>query len=267
MKCTLHHTPVAIATRYWGSTPADLARLETFVRNAVSASPKVLVAVRIEQDSTDALSFLESLNLPQVEAFGVMPWYGFTPAINALFYKAYRAGYSQVLIASVEFPPQAAQVLYLQHFAGRRSILAAGSVLPGHDYSPGVEPLLASGTTVPWHTFDLINLDPVVKAGIPMAADAPFDPAMAGIEEVVMLAYYEANYNLRSILVPVPGINGWLNTTGWSNERLQTHEQKLRMKAARAQAQLAFMGLTPSWVHHLEAATFTGCQLKLAPLP
>lgn len=55
------HGGLVTCTRFWGTSSADLLRLDGFIGRAVTFSDYVLVAVRVERDKTDTLKYIQDM--------------------------------------------------------------------------------------------------------------------------------------------------------------------------------------------------------------
>lgn len=236
---------IAIGTRFWGVNPEkDLPRLEAFVRASKEIGP-TFVAINAEEDKVDTVS-----KFP--EAFPVTPWGKFVQPLNALILKGAAAEAEFLLLASAEFPPTQALVdTLLSHVT--LGTLVVGAAFAEHNlYNTIPCRVQADGAMVPWNTFALWNLEHLTKLGIPLVGDAPFDPKMAGVEEVATIALYQRIWpSLKAKLVKIPGFGGEWNTTGWSAERLEKHRKKIQSKIDRPKAQLDYAGLSRPIVQHI----------------
>src|SRR3989344_1227665 len=188
---------LAIGTRFFGKDVSkDIPRLDKMI-GAASSLGAVFVAINPEEDKTNSLAYM-SEKYPDgsrsyaVDGFAVSPWGKFVPALNAITYKAARAGADYLLLASAEFPPTKPQVEHLTRYINGQT-LVAGARFAEHTFRPG-EIVEGTGTTVPWNTFAFWNTRYLSRIGFVIAGDAPFDPAKAGVEEVTPMATSQTLY-------------------------------------------------------------------------
>ena len=246
---------LAIGTRFFGrDAQKDIPRLDKII-DAASSLGVVFVAINSEEDKTNSLAYI-SEKYPDgsrsyaVDSFAVSPWGKFVPALDAITYKAARAGADYLLLASAEFPPTKPQVEHLTRYINGQT-LVAGARFAEHTFRPG-EIVEGTGTTVPWNTFALWNMHYLPRIGFVIAGDAPFDPAKAGVEEVTTIATFQTLYpNLDAYLVEVPGVGGGWNTEGWDAARLAQHQKKIASKNERPAEQLKWSELKAPRIKHV----------------
>ena len=232
---------LAVGTRFFGKNPAkDLPRIESFIHAAVKVG-SVYVAVRTEADTIGSLTFAKK-NFPVVDAFSVTPWgeRDFALPLNVIVSRAVKDGASRLLPASAEFPPQHHQVEQLLAHVGDDT-LVAGARFSEHEFDEGER--IGTGTTVPWNTFSIWNLDYLGRCGFPLVGDAPFDPKMAGVEEVTTIALYQQlghPITPEAKLVSIEGFFKEWNMDGWDQDRIDRHLAKIASKKGRPAAQLAW---------------------------
>lgn len=238
---------LTIGTRFFGKDPAkDLPRLAKFL-DAAQKLGKVFVAVNVAEDKCGTLVFCAK-NYPAVDAFAVTPWQKFVAPLNAIVYRAALSGADRLLLASVEFPPEAHQVdALLVHVDD--NTLVAGARFSEHQFSAGK--VVGTGVTVPWNTFAVWNLTHLAKIGFPLVGDAPFCQKQAGVEEVTAIALYQQLYGLQAKLVSVSGFYEEWNTAGWDEARLVKHNAKIASKVSRPEAQLKLAGLSAPTILHI----------------
>ncbi|MEK7118329.1 MAG: hypothetical protein AAB869_01850 [Patescibacteria group bacterium] len=234
-------------TRFFGKDPAkDLPRLAKFL-DAAQKLGKVFVAVNTVEDKCDTLAFCAQ-SYPAVDAFAVTPWQKFVAPLNAIVYRATLTGADRLLLASAEFSPEAHQVdALLAHVDD--ATLVSGARFSEHAFTEGE--VIGTGVTVPWNTFAVWNLCHLVKLGVPLVGDAPFDQKQAGVEEVATIALYQRVFGLKAKLVSVPGFYEEWNTAGWDEERLRKHQAKIASKVSRPEAQLKWAGLSAPIILHI----------------
>lgn len=244
--------------RFYAKNSDAHPSLERFARAAALATNQCIVAVNIDPDHPDhdeaeSLMFLRSLKIRNVSGLGVRPWQRFVPALNALGYEATKLGYAYMLVASTEFPPIELQVDELFAHMDDDTFMV-GARMPEHRWQLGENE--GTGLTVPWNTFNLINLYWFARLGIPLGSDMATNPRQAGVEEVATLALAQSTYSVsqcQAKLVQVTGIHGWQsqNTESWDEDRLAKHRQKMELKESRPAVQLEYIGLKPPTVLHV----------------
>lgn len=239
---------LAIGTRFWGKRiEDDLPRITDFIK-AAQRIGQVFVAVNANEDKIGTVELFPNV------AFPVTPWGKFVQPLNAIILKAAEARVDYLLMASAEFPPTQEQVdVMASHLDG--ATLVVGAKFAEHEFSSG-KLVAGTGTTVPWNTFALWNLNLLSMFGVPMIGDAHFDPKMAGVEEVATIAMYQRMITYTEAkLVRVPEIGGEWNTAGWSEERLAKHRAKIESKKSRPAAQLKHLGLDDPVIIHITERT------------
>lgn len=243
----------AIGTRFFGQNPAkDLPRLEAFIEGArASGVPDelIFIAINNDADQTGSLTYLRQYH-PKVSTFAVTPWGKFVQPLNALVLKATAAGADTLLLASAEFPPLLAATEKLLSYLNEKTLMV-GARLPEHEFLPGGNER-ARGMTVPWNTYNLLNLPLIARTGFVLVGDGPFDSAMAGVEELATAAVHQQLWGVDIKLVHIPEFYKEWNTAGWDAERHALHAKKITSKNARPEAQLAFAGLTAPHVQHIQ---------------
>jgi len=253
---------LAVATRFYGKTVADLERLDRWLTAAVEVSSICLVAVDSARDQSGVLDHL--VGREGVTAFPVIPWGKFTPALNALALEAANRRADRILFASVEFPPKREIVDKLDEYLAPRfdldKTLVVGARLSGHEFhktrtsdEDGQKSRSANGRQIPWNTLDLWNLRKLTRTGFPLVTDSPFDPTQAGVEELVTVALQQTAFGVlenSAHLISIPELEGEWDTAGWDEERLATHERKMATKVTRPASQLKVCGLPHPQVYH-----------------
>jgi len=184
----------------------------------------------------------------------VQPWGQFAPALNALIGWASLQNNScrQILFASAETTASAFAVQSLQNHL-TSDTLVAGIVLPGHDYQGPGKTVDLNGRTTPWNTLALWDLRKLALTGFQLVSEGLQPPAVAGVEEVVVIAVLQkilGGDNAKAKLVQVDGGGvEWDQTFGGDPARKQWHEEKMQSKISRAATQLELLGLK-GVVHH-----------------
>lgn len=239
-----------VITRFWGKTPEDLVRLSNFVRSGLdSGAEEVLIGLNVQQDKSGLSA---SPSFEGAEVVPIQPW-GFAPALNALFYRAYFGlGYEAAVIASVEVPlTQQIAGSLLGTLSLREGAIAVGGALPGHDFKPGWSGK-ANGIKVPWFTLCALATRHMMLMGVPPVVDLPWSP---GVEEILtfgMLQHF-LGPKAQVFVTSVPGIS-W--NVPEDPERRVAHEAKMASKGRRPSDQLKWLSshgleLEPPWVQHI----------------
>ena len=244
---------LAIGTRFSGVDPEnDLPHLGRFIQ-AASHLGKVFVAINGEEDKTNALEFVKKYGADLgVESFYVTPWGKFVPALNALVYKASIGGAKYLLLASVEFPPQGKWVRALLKYIDDTT-LVVGARFAEHKFQNEGGIVSGNGSNIPWNTFALWNLSLLSKVGFILVGDAPFDPSMAGVEELSTMALFQKIFPPSEVkLVDIIDFPREWNVEGWSEARKAQHLKKITSRKTRGAAQLRWLGLPPPIVHHIK---------------
>lgn len=249
---------LAVALRFFGSNPEtvdkDLVRLRKFL-DVITPYGKTYVAVNTSVDVTGAIDFMTA-NYPEVTAFGVMPWQKFVAPCNALIYAARMDGYHGLLSASTEFPLKLEFVEELLPHLDEDTLFV-GARFPEHTFEEGRQ--IATGSSFPWGTFGVWNLEELSKFGMPLCGDAPFDQTQAGVEELSTVALFQERFNagyskfpaLAKLITMKKGFYGEWRTEGWDEARHEAHQKKIASKSARPANQLAWAGITPPQVIHI----------------
>lgn len=246
-----------VGTRFFESNKekaeASLERLKVFIVAALAAgAEKVLVAVNIAEDKSDALAGGLGFDPNRIKIFAVTPWGKFVPALNAILIEGREefAKGAMFLSASVEVPLSASVVDALfKHMDD--DTLVVGAAMEGHDFRPREMVRYASGRQVPWNTLALWNVKYFWVTGFPLIGDGSLaDPTKAGVEECATIAIIQAcDERIRATLVQVVGIV-W-NTSDFDATRRAKHEAKMDSKDRRARAQVKDADLVGPWVQHI----------------
>jgi hypothetical protein len=240
---------IAVGVRFYEEHPEKLRVVEKFIRRISPEVNVVIVAVNDAEDKTGASEYLKRLDIPKAEIFSVNAWGKFTPALNAIVYLASARGCTHVLFCSPEIDITPVVICALCAHMDSET-LVVGASLEGHEFSEGT--VLGNGTTVPWNTLALWNLAYLARTGFLLAGDAPFDPFVAGVEELSTCAALQTLYpRLQVKLVQIPGIT-WDAAHG-GLRRVMAHLRKMHSKKDRAARQLAFIELSPPSILHIVA--------------
>lgn len=256
---------LAVALRFFGSNPEtvdkDIPRLGKFL-DETAPYGKAYVAVNTAVDVTGAIAFMAH-HYPEVTAFGVTPWQKFVAPCNALIYAARKDDYKGLLSASTEFPLKREFVEQLLPHLDEKTLFV-GARFPEHTFEEGEHE--ATGSSFPWGTFGVWNLEELAKLGMPMTGDAPFDVGRddtrelgnSGVEEFSTVGLFQERYldgrsgfpALAKLVTMKEGFYGEWKTEGWDEARHAAHEKKIASKSARPAKQLAWAGIrTPQVIH------------------
>lgn len=247
---------IAVALRFFETKPenaeASLAKLAAYLDTAAQY-PHVYVAVNVDADKCDSLAFIKQ-HAPSVTAFGVTPWQKFVAPMNALVYAATLDGNEVLASVSTEFIPKQEYIdALLVHLDD--DTLVVGARCDGHDSNGGEEPI-ATGSSIPWNTFCVWNLRQLACLGFPLVGDGPFDPKMAGEEELTAVALQQSiakqtGFAAKAKLVRVPNFPGNWDMGAWDERRLADHKKKMASKVERPGRQLEWLGLPAPYMIHI----------------
>lgn len=199
---------------------------------------------------------------PNVHALPVTPWGMFVPALNALITYARRKQQppaDRILFISAETTADSQDIQQLlTHLTP--DTLVVGARLLGHAGSRGDDTesvvLPLSGTTSPWNTLAIWDLQKLALTGFQLVSDGLLtgdkeEPSF-GIEEVVAIALLQkllGKVNAKAKLVSLKNVN-WQVDSFEDQERQKWHEEKMKSKDIRAQRQLDLMGLAGEVYHY-----------------
>ncbi|KAI9011713.1 hypothetical protein DFJ74DRAFT_610308 [Hyaloraphidium curvatum] len=152
---------------------------------------------------------------------GVRPWGAFVPALNALVADAARCVPRPrfLLLRSAEAGCTDGDAAALRRAAD--GALVAGKRLQGHDFrgtEPGVPVRVElTGTTVPWNTLAMWDLDKLALTGFLLASEGLAPGTRGGVEEAAVVALHQRLWPDRSAarLVDIPGDESW-RTDWWA---------------------------------------------------
>ncbi len=239
---------LAIGTRYFDnkldSSPKKIVELG---KRFSDRAEWVIIAINVAEDKSGAMKALKELGLENLTVIGVSPWVKYVQSMNVIIDKAANKGmkYLLSLSAEVRIIEEAQIQAIMSHMAD--DTLCVGARLQGHEFVPAAGLLAATGTTVPWNTCCLWNLERFSLVGFPLVGDAPFDPSrkMAGVEELSAIALMQNLYGVvqnKAKLVEVPGVE-WETNFCDDSGRQNKHMQKLTTKCVRPAEQLRRLGL------------------------
>jgi hypothetical protein len=243
---------IAIGTRFWdnreGSNPEKII---DFVKRSLKLVDLVLVAINTKEDKSNAKEALEKKfkGISNLKVLDISYW-GFSFALNALFFEARKACQKYLLMKSVEINISSKNIELLKEQINENT-LCVGPALPGHNFQKNHD-IKGTGITIPWNTCCLWNLSKI-KIGVPLIADGYFDETYAGVEEVVttsLIQTMEGNESNQIKLLDIPGIEWKTEFSGDDSRRLK-HEVKMAKKEIRPEVQRLLLGLKEPKVDHL----------------
>jgi len=234
---------IAIGTRFYGKDAEKLPELEAFVRKAAEFVDEVFVAINETEDKTRALDYLRKLEIPKLHVLGINAWGKFTTALNTIVYHTSSERFSHVLFCSPEIELSREMIEELASYMDEAT-LVVGAAVAGHEFEEGEH--VGTGSRVPWNTLALWNLKYLARTGFVLAADAPFAPDAAGVEEVATCAVLQTLYPQLLVKLVALGKVKW----NVDKSRIDVHIKKIESKNSRAEQQLKFLELqAPKVVH------------------
>lgn len=255
---------LAVGTRFFESKEENitgaLKRLEKWVKGALtvaSAPELVCVAVNVDADKSSAEMFLRD-QFPSITVIPVTPWGKFVMPLNAMILVAAGEGADTILFTSAEFAPSVPIVEKLEKALIVKDAFVAGARLQGHDFienPKGAREIVkdANGRQVPWNTYALWDLHSLANIGFPLVGDSPYEPASAGVEELVAIKIIEtiSTCGRSAVLVSIPEMSSEWDTSSWDADRITAHQKKMDSKIQRPARQLAEFGYTegPQVIH------------------
>lgn len=279
------------ATRFWGKSSDQLCKLKRFLDSAVQYSDYIIVAIRIEEDQAGTLEFVQNYaeSMPSdasaaIIALPVSPWNMFTTALNACLF---RAALLQVPYLTADgprrlnslpiyslteniIPNDSAQFILFQSteiLTSKKSVsrmisllqlndaLVVGTALTkSHHFREGTD-IPLNGLTSPWNTNAVWHIPSLAMTGFIAVSDGIAGPTGAAIEEVCVIALKQSLTRGRSkaILVELPqGEVIWDVKSLDDSQRQKLHEEKMRSKVTRAEAQINLLGIQSGIVDHVK---------------
>jgi hypothetical protein len=183
-----------------------------------------------------------------IHVLEVTPWGNFVFALNALVAYAANQNVHWLLFVSAELSaPQSAIEQLLSH--RNNDVAVIGALLPGHAYVPGETTTRLSGTSCPWNTMAVWNLNKLALTGFQLVSDGLLtndetEPSY-GVEEVVAACLLQKLLgvdNAKALVVKLNGVNWKVQFD--DEDRQAWHEAKMKSKAIRAERQLFLTGLS-----------------------
>lgn len=222
----------------YGDRP-DLSDLAAWCASALDVAGALVVGVDLlmHDEVRDRLAPLGG----RASALLVSPWRGTTPALNAILGEANRRDVDRVILMSREVYASPASIDGLARLVDRDVLVVGARLADDHGKDPGEHGIDAR--TSPWNTLAVWNARLLGLTGFPTIADGHGD-VPGGMEEVVAISLLQHLYGerARAYLVASSGVE-------WRRRRGDAiHEIKMQSKSARAEAQLARMGIPPGRV-------------------
>lgn len=234
------------AGRFWNGKGSDASAILEWAEHNVSLSDQVLVAVN-PADKSDAVNKLNQMD--RVEAFIVSPWGKWTPALNALLYRAGQLKADQILYQSTEIRLPAQGLAKMQSLLGP-DVLNVGSRLEGHDWRPGTNPI--NGVTTPWNTNCLWSVPWLSLVGFLEGTNGYFSYngiREDGVEEPDTEGILQMLHGLKVILTQVEG--SFWGTDHEDPDRAAAHAEKMALKHSRPARRIQRLNIPSGIVHHI----------------
>ena len=246
---------LAVATRIHLGKTSKVPDLENTLKNfrnlvqeTMPVGAQFYVAVDVAQPDffENVKNFL--VNDPII-VLPITPWQEFTPALNALHYRAAKDGARYIMYVSPEIVTTRSKIqILLDHM--QTDTLVVGAALPGHDYQHHAVRQL-NGRTTPWNTLAVWNVAKLGLTGFPVVAEGVHkdkidgDFVSAGVEEVSAIALLQSvltENRAKAKLVQLPDIK-W-EVSFQDEERRKWHDAKMKSKVTRPDKHLELMGLS-----------------------
>mmetsp|Transcript_1637 Transcript_1637/g.2983 ORF Transcript_1637/g.2983 Transcript_1637/m.2983 type:complete len:381 (+) Transcript_1637:74-1216(+) len=214
---------------------------------------------------------------PTCDIIQVTPWGNFIPALNALTMWACKNqidhGNTVIMFISAETCITKKETVDALTCHMDEDTLVVGAALPGHEYKgPTTEieeestnvnnidthlSVELNGRTCPWNTLAIWNLNKLALVGFPLVSEGIHQingkPVAGGIEEVATVLLHQKIHGAihnRAKLVKVNGVE-WEEDFEEDEKRKQWHEEKMKSKYERAEAQRSLLGGLDGIVFHL----------------
>ena len=137
--------------------------------------------------------------------------------------------------------------------------MVVGARLKGHDfpsYDFTQETRVLRGTTVPWNTCALWNVQKLAKTGFSMVGDGFVKNSDAGVEEVTTISILQAIHKPDEAKAKLIELNSVVWKTKFANnlKRQVAHKRKMDSKNTRADSQMKLLGnIKPGSVIHIRS--------------
>jgi hypothetical protein len=176
-----------------------------------------------------------------VQVLLVSPWQGVTPALNAIVAEAKRQQADELILMSREVRAEPGAFEVLSRWMGPDVLVTGAKLVSEHGEHSGDQAIDALNS--PWNTLAVWNVALLGLTGFPSICDGYGPDVPAGMEEVITISLLQQLYGARAraYLLGVPGVS-WRPVEACPARKL-AHERKMTTKVARAEAQLARMGI------------------------
>ncbi|CAM9572992.1 unnamed protein product [Chrysoparadoxa australica] len=253
--------PLMVATRVHNQqstadAQVDLGKVRGFIELALSYADVVAIAVGdgLEESVGELAREIEAkhgFEVGKVQVMHVHPWGNFAPALNALVALASQNECPLLLLQSLETEATAEAVASLRSMLTAND-LVAGAALPGHEFRPGQHTL--TGVTTPWNTLSLWSVPKLAKVGFLTVAEGLVKGVAPGIEEVSCISLLQLICRGNTMGAKLVKLNGLHWDAAFQDEgRRAWHANKMSSKVARAEAQMAALGIQPGKVLHIDS--------------
>ena len=117
-----------------------------------------------------------------------------------------------------------------------------GPDFPSYDFTQ--ETRVLRGTTVPWNTCALWNVQKLAKTGFSMIGDGYLEDSEAGVEEAATISILQAIHKADQAKAKLIELNSVVWKTKFENnlKRQIAHKGKMESKNTRAESQMRLLG-------------------------
>eukprot|EP00944_MAST-04C_sp_MAST-4C-sp1_P012335 g12335.t1 len=245
--------------------------MQSFIENTLGYAGHVFIALHVTLDdiqdkdkkstfgsATKVLKSLTDQEQTKVTLVPILSWGRFTTALNTLLTKAAQLQYKYILYKSFEVRLSQQDVLLMKNQVDTCT-LVVGARLKGHDfpsYDFTQETRVLRGTTVPWNTCALWNVQKLAKTGFSMIGDGFLENSEAGVEEVTTISILQAIHKPDEAKAKLIELNSVVWKTKFANnlKRQVAHKRKMDSKNTRAESQMRLLGnIKPGSVVHISS--------------
>ena len=268
---------LCVATRVHSQLSSELERrefeqnMQSFIENTLGYAGHVFIALHVTiediQDikkistfgtATKLLKSLTEQEQAKVTLVPILSWGRFTTALNTLLTKAAQLQYKYILYKSFEVRLSQKDALLMKDQVDTCT-LVVGARLKGHDfpsYDFTEETRVLRGTTVPWNTCALWNVQKLAKTGFSMVGDGFVKNSDAGVEEVTTISILQAIHKPDEAKAKLIELSSVVWKTKFANnlKRQVAHKRKMDSKNTRADSQMKLLGnIKPGSVIHIRS--------------
>ena len=174
----------------------------------------------------------------------IMPWKGFVNPLNAIIYEANLLGGNNILFQSIEVYISFKDFEILDSHLKSDTLVVGGKMSSIHGGKPGTK--VICGMTSPWNTLDLWNLQKLNVTGFLKVSSGIIKDVPGGMEEVPTISILQQLYSneCQAKLVSIPDLS-WKTNTWNDPEREKYHQEKMKTKYLRSEAQLKYSKIKP----------------------